>query len=153
MSDPMAPSATYDIFTDGSCSFCRWMRTKVEPYDSGKQLRFLDYNNPSMAALAPFPIGELAREIHVRTPEGNWAIGFEGWLVLLRTLPKLAWIGRAAGSPLLLGLGPSAYRFIARHRYSIPGAPRRCASDTCADRGVAPRWAACRLHRVPCPRC
>ena len=33
--------------------------------------------------------------------------------------------------PPVRWLGPSVYRFIARHRYSLPGAPARCESDTC----------------------
>jgi len=78
----MQKTATYDIFMDGTCSFCQWTRELVEPYDSGKQLRFLDYNDSTVAAQAPFPRGELDREMHVRTPEGSWLKGFEAWLAL-----------------------------------------------------------------------
>jgi predicted DCC family thiol-disulfide oxidoreductase YuxK len=128
----MPQTAKYDIFLDGSCSFCRWSQAKIEPYDSGERVRFLDYNDPAVAALAPFPRGKLDREMHMRTPEGNWLRGFEAWLVLLRVLPKLAWLGRIASVPPLRWLGPSVYGFIARHRYSLPGAPARCDTDTCA---------------------
>ena len=55
----MPQTSTYDIFMDGSCSFCRWSQAKVEPYDSGSRLRFLDYNDPAVAAQAPFPRDEL----------------------------------------------------------------------------------------------
>ena len=129
---------TYDIFMDGSCSFCQWSRTKVEPYDSSARLRFLDYNDPGVAAQAPFSRGELDREMHVRMPDGQWLKGFEAWLALLRVLPKLAWIGRIAGLPPLRWLGPSLYAFIARHRYSLPGAPSHCDTDTCPVPGRKP---------------
>jgi predicted DCC family thiol-disulfide oxidoreductase YuxK len=128
----MPETATYDIFMDGSCSFCRWSQAKIEPYDSCSRLRFLDYNNPVVAAQAPFSRMELDNEMHVRTPEGSWLKGFEAWLALLRALPKLAWIGRLASMPPMRWIGPSTYAFIARHRYSLPGAPERCESDTCA---------------------
>ena len=128
----MPQTAKYDIFLDGSCSFCRWSRAKIEPYDSGERVRFLDYNDPSVAAQAPFPRADLDREMHMRTPEGKWLRGFEAWLALLRVLPKLAWLGRIASVPPLRCLGPSVYGFIARHRYSLPGAPARCDTDTCA---------------------
>lgn len=128
----MAAPTTYDIFMDGSCSFCRWSRAKVEPYDSGSRLRFLDYNDPAVAAQAPCPRAELDNEMHVRTPEGAWLKGFEAWLALLRVLPKLAWLGRFASVPPMRWIGPYAYAFIARHRYSLPGAPARCDTDTCA---------------------
>jgi predicted DCC family thiol-disulfide oxidoreductase YuxK len=128
----MPQTTTYEIFMDGSCSFCRWTQAKIEPYDSRSRLRFLDYNDPAVAAQAPFSRGELDNEMHVRTPDGSWLKGFEAWLALLRVLPKLAWLGRFASMPPMRWMGPSVYAFIARHRYSLPGAPARCESDTCA---------------------
>ena len=128
----MPQTSTYDVFLDGSCSFCRWMRAKIEPFDSGSRLRFVDYNDPSVSAQAPFSRAELDNEMHVRTPEGVWLKGFEAWLALARVLPKLAWLGRIAGLPPARWLGPFVYGFIARHRYSLPGAPARCETDTCA---------------------
>jgi predicted DCC family thiol-disulfide oxidoreductase YuxK len=128
----MPQLAKYDIFLDGSCSFCQWSRAKIEPFDSAAQLRFLDYNDPLIAAEAPFPRADLDREMHLRTPDGKWLQGFEAWLAILRVLPKLSWLGRLAGLPPLRWLGSPTYNFIARHRYSLPGAPSKCATDTCA---------------------
>jgi predicted DCC family thiol-disulfide oxidoreductase YuxK len=135
----MPESPKYDIFLDGSCSFCRWLRSRIEPFDSTRRLRFLDYNDPDVAAEAPFPRSDLDREMHVRTPEGKWLAGFESWVVLLRVLPALSWIGWIGGLPPLRWFGPSLYRFIARHRYSLPGAPAQCDGDTCARRAPLPR--------------
>jgi predicted DCC family thiol-disulfide oxidoreductase YuxK len=123
--------ATYDIFMDGSCSFCQWTRAKVEPHDTNARLRFLDYNDPQVAEQAPFSRDDLDSEMHVRTPEGVWLRGFEAWLALLRVMPGFAWFGRIAGLPPFRWLGPPVYSFIARHRYSLPGAPARCETDTC----------------------
>jgi predicted DCC family thiol-disulfide oxidoreductase YuxK len=115
------------------------MRSKVEPYDSAARLRFLDYNDPLIAAQAPFSRTELALEMHVRMPDGKWAKGFEAWLAVLGALPKVAWIGRLAALPPLRWIGPSLYRFVARYRYSLPGAPSRCETDTCAISGRDPK--------------
>jgi len=128
----MPETAKYDILLDGSCPFCQWTRERIEPYDSGARLRFLDYNDPAVAAQAPFARTELDREMHLRTPEGAWLRGFDAWLALLRVLPKLSWLGRIASLPPLRWIGPPVYRFIARHRYRLPGAPARCENDTCA---------------------
>ena len=128
----MPESPKYDIFLDGSCSFCRWSRDKIEPFDSNGRVRFLDYNDPGVAAQTPFPRSDLDQEMHLRTPEGKWLRGFEAWLALLRVLPRLAWLGWIASLPPLRWLGPPFYRFIARHRYSLPGAPAQCEGDTCA---------------------
>jgi predicted DCC family thiol-disulfide oxidoreductase YuxK len=124
--------ATYDIFMDGSCSFCRWMQTKVKPYDSNSRLRFVDYNHPEVAAQAPFPRAALDSEMHLLTPDGKWLRGFDAWLAILKVLPKFAWLGGIAALPPFRWLGPPLYGFIARHRYRLPGAPARCESDTCA---------------------
>jgi predicted DCC family thiol-disulfide oxidoreductase YuxK len=128
----MPQMAKYDIFLDGSCSFCQWTRAKIEPYDFDGRLRFVDYNDPAVAAQAPFPRAELDQEMHMRTPDGRWLRGFEAWLALMLVLPKLVWLGRIASLPPLRWLGPLVYGFIARHRYSLPGAPARCENDTCA---------------------
>ena len=127
---PQAPK--YDIFLDASCSFCRWTRARIEPYDSRGRIRFLDYNDPLVGAQTPFSRTELESEMSVRTPEGLWLRGFEAWLAVLCALPRLAWIGRLAILPPLRWIGPSIYRFVARHRYRIPGIPVRCTNDDCA---------------------
>ena len=77
--------------------------------------------------------------MHVRTPEGKWLKGFEAWVALLRVLPKLSWAGLIAGWPPARWSGPSVYAFIARHRYSLPGAPSRCDSDTWTIPGDQPK--------------
>jgi predicted DCC family thiol-disulfide oxidoreductase YuxK len=133
------PRPTYDIFMDGSCSFCRWTRSKIQPYDSQSRLKFLDYNDPAVGAQAPFSRSALGAEMHVRTPDGEWFKGFAAWVVLLRALPGLAWLGRIAVMPPVRWIGPSLYAFVARHRYRLPGAPARCESDTCAIPGRPPR--------------
>ena len=128
----MPSVARYDVVMDGACSFCRWSRKVIEPFDPDARLRFLDYNDPAVATQVPFPSSELDRELHVRTPAGAWLLGFNAWLAIMRALPKLAWIGRVAELPPLRWFGPIVYRFIARHRYWLPGAPKRCETDTCA---------------------
>lgn len=128
----MDSTKKFDIFMDGSCTFCKWTRSKVEPYDANSRLRFLDYNDPVIAAQAPFSRNELDEEMHVRTPDGAWLKGYDAWISLLHALPKLAWLGWIGGLPPARWLGPSAYRFVARHRYQLPGAPAPCNTDSCA---------------------
>lgn len=127
----MPQTSTYEIFMDASCSFCRWTRERIRPYDPEGRLRFVDYNDPAVGIQAPFPRAELDREMHVRTPEGAWLRGFEAWAAILQALPKLAWLGRVAALPPTCWIGPAFYRFVAKHRYSLPGAPPRCEGDTC----------------------
>jgi predicted DCC family thiol-disulfide oxidoreductase YuxK len=125
-------SGQYEVFNDGDCPFCQWIRARVEPFDTAKRIAFVDYNDPAVAARAPFSIEELEREMHVRTPDGAWIAGFAAWVALLRAMPRLAWLGWLLGAPPFRWMGPGVYRWIARNRYSLPGAPPRCEPHQCA---------------------
>ena len=98
----------------------------MEPYDTAHRLEFRDYNDPSIAAATPYSVAELAREMHVVTPEGRWLAGYDAWVEVLKAVPKrhrwAAWLS----SPSLRWIGPGVYRWIAAHRYRMPGWALRC---------------------------
>ena len=125
----------YDVFMDGGCAFCQWARARIEPFDTGERLNFLDYNDPAVAAQAPYSREALDREIHVRAPDGVWHAGFAAWVVLLLTMPFLKWLGVLLGSFLFRNLGPKLYRWVARNRHRLPGSPPACRADA---RGTPP---------------
>jgi predicted DCC family thiol-disulfide oxidoreductase YuxK len=127
----MAAKPKLEIYLDGSCAFCQWTRARIEPWDTHARLRFRDYNDPEIAASTPFSREELAREMHLRTPDGNWSAGFDAWVLILCALPGLAWLGTLLGVPPLRWLGPPAYRWIARRRLLLPGVPPPCTIETC----------------------
>jgi predicted DCC family thiol-disulfide oxidoreductase YuxK len=127
MSDPRE----YELYIDGGCDFCLWVRSRIEAFDTAGRLHFLDYNDPAAAARAPFTRAELDREMHVRAPDGAWSAGFAAWVVILRALPPLAWLGALLGSGLFRRAGPRLYQWVARNRYRLPGAPPRCRADAC----------------------
>jgi predicted DCC family thiol-disulfide oxidoreductase YuxK len=124
----------YEVFMDGGCAFCQWARARVEPFDTNERLKFLDYNDPAVAALAPFSREELDREMYVRAPDGSWHAGFAAWVVLLRAMPLLSWLGALLGSGMFRSAGPKLYRWVARNRYRLPGSPPPCRSDACTVR-------------------
>jgi predicted DCC family thiol-disulfide oxidoreductase YuxK len=109
-------SGKYEVFNDGSCPFCQWIRGHVEPYDTKHRIAFVDYNDPAVAARSPFSVDQLEHEMHVRTPDGDWAAGFAAWVILLRAMPRLAWLGWILGAPPLRWAGPAATRSIASGR-------------------------------------
>ena len=128
----MAAEPKLEIYLDGSCAFCQWFRAQIEPWDTRGRLRFLDYNDPRVAAQTPYTLEELGREMHLREPDGTWTRGFTAWVRILRVLPRWAWLGRLLGMPPLRWLGPGLYGWVARHRRNLPGAPPACAPDCCA---------------------
>ncbi len=119
----------YEIFIDGGCGFCQWARARVEPFDTNNRLRFLDYNDPAVAEQAPFSREELDREVHVRAPDGSWHAGFRAWVVVLRAMPFLRWLGALLGSPLFRNAGPRLYQWVARNRHRLPGSPPPCRAE------------------------
>ncbi len=123
------------IFTDGKCPVCRAARLRVEPWDTRHRLEFLDYNDPAIAALAPFTPAALSQEMHVLAPDGSWQIGFDGWVAILKQLPAWRWLGYLALLPPAGWIGRPFYRFIARRRYHIPGMAASCPDGSCSVTG------------------
>lgn len=114
------------VYTDGACPFCRWVRAKVEPYDTRGEVSFRDYNIPEVATESPFSRQEFDREMKVRTPDGHWHGGFFAWTAILKVLPAWRWLGAILAAPPMRWIGPSLYRLIAANRYRIPGIPKPC---------------------------
>src|SRR5262249_19635499 len=126
------------IYTDGSCGFCRWARGLIEPYDRDGRLDFRDFNRAEITAETPYSLEELARRMHVQTPDGQWHAGYWGWVAIFSVLPRYRWLGRILRWVPFRWLGPSVYDFLARNRYRIPfrllrllGAPKPC-DENCA---------------------
>ena len=128
----MSDAPKLDIYFDGGCAFCRWWRARLEPWDRNSRLQFVDFNDPNAASAAPFSLNELAQEMHLRAPDGAWSAGFPAWVRILHELPRLAWLGWFLAKPPLRWIGPGLYRWIARHRTLLPGAPPPCNAGACA---------------------
>jgi len=142
----MATIKNTRVFMDGSCPFCRAARARIEPFDTHHEVEFIDYQNAARAAEVPFPREALDAEMHVQLPDGSWRIGFFGWAAILRRLPAWRWLGWLMIAPPFRRLGPPVYRWIARHRYSLPGIPQPCSEHACglphsdsANRAAAPK--------------
>ena len=129
----MEAAVKLTVYDDGNCPFCQWAQGWVERRDREHRLEFRDFNRPEVAAETPFPPAELTQRMHVRTPEGEWHIGFFGWIAVLSALPRWRWLARLMRRAPLRWMGPHVYQFIADHRYRIPrfllrwmGAPPPC---------------------------
>jgi predicted DCC family thiol-disulfide oxidoreductase YuxK len=48
-------SSKLEVYTDGQCSLCRWMRARVEPLDRDQRIEWLDYNDPEILKRAAAP--------------------------------------------------------------------------------------------------
>ena len=138
----MDTAAKLTVYDDGNCPFCQWAQGWVERRDREHRLEFRDFNRPEVATETPFAPLELGRRMYVRTPEGDWRIGYFGWIAVLAALPRWRWLAALMRVPPSRWAGPTVYQFIADHRYQFPrfllrwlGAPPPCDVNCAVPRG------------------
>jgi len=135
----MNDSAKIEIFTDGECPLCKWMRARVEPFDTRNRLGWLNFRDPEVLEMAaPRTFEELNSEMHAHMPDGRWLKGYPAWLEVLRVLPKWRWVTPLLSLPGIASLGGVLYRWLADRRFTLFGVPPPCSPD-----GV------CALHKNP----
>lgn len=124
----MSETTQLEVYTDGQCPLCRWMRAHVEPFDRERKIEWLDYHAPeSLRLAAPHTREQLAEEMYVRRkPGGAWSKGFWAWLEVLRMLPRLRWLAGVLSLWPFTALGPIFYRQLAKRRYQLFGIPPPC---------------------------
>jgi predicted DCC family thiol-disulfide oxidoreductase YuxK len=122
-----------EVYTDGECPMCKWMRAKVEPFDRDNRLEWLNYRDPSvLSRAAPRTFEEMNEAMHVRSPVRGWSRGWDAWVEVLRVLPDWRWLAPLLSIWPFTWLGPIVYRWFARRRYTLFGVPPPCRdSDVC----------------------
>ena len=127
-----------EVYTDGRCPLCLWMRARVEPFDRDHRLEWLDLNSPeALKRAAPHTHAQLAEEMYTRrTQDGAWSRGFFAWIEVLRVLPRFRPLASLLARWPFTALGPVLYRQLARRRYQLFGIP-----PPCDESGV------CQLHQ------
>ena len=131
-------TAQLEVYTDGQCPLCLWMRARVEPFDRDRRLEWLDLNSPeALSRAAPHTHKQLAEEMYTRRKgDGAWSKGFFAWIEVLRVLPRFRWLAWLFARWPFTALGPVFYRQLARRRYQLFGIP-----PPCDETGV------CQLHQ------
>jgi predicted DCC family thiol-disulfide oxidoreductase YuxK len=126
-----------EVYTDGQCNLCRWMRARVEPLDRDRRIEWLDYNDPKiLQRAAPRTRAEMANEMHTHTADGRWSKGYFGWIEVIRVLPRWKWLAPILSLWPITKLGEMFYRWLAARRYTLFGVPPPCDAS-----------GACQLHR------
>lgn len=116
-----------EVYTDGQCPLCRWMRARVEPLDRDGRIEWLDFNDPAaLKRAAPHTFAEMAAEMYVRSADGTWTKGFWAWLTVLRVLPRWRWMAGLLARWPFKSAGPVFYAWLASRRYSLFGIPPPC---------------------------
>ncbi|MBV9957117.1 MAG: DUF393 domain-containing protein [Acidobacteria bacterium] len=119
-----------EVYTDGECPLCQWMRAKVEPFDRRHRLEWLNFRDPEvLERAAPRTFAEMNEEMHVRDAEGRWSGGYAAWVEVLRVLPGWRVLTPLMSLWPMTRLGPLFYGWLARRRYTLFGVPPPCDAD------------------------
>jgi len=119
-----------EVYTDGECPLCKWMRARVEPFDRDGRIEWLNFRDPEVQKrAAPHTLAELNEEMHVRDAKGVWSSGYAGWIEVLRVLRGWRVLAPIMSLWPLNRLGPVFYRWLARRRYTLFGVPPPCDAD------------------------
>ena len=126
----MSEAAQWEVYTDGQCPLCRWMREKVERRDRRRRIKWLDYRDPEVQTSVPYTFQELDAEMHARRiADGDWSAGYQAWLEVLRVLPRWRFIVPLLSIWPFTALGRIFYRWLATRRYKLFGVPPPCDAD------------------------
>ncbi|HWT00986.1 MAG TPA: DUF393 domain-containing protein [Pyrinomonadaceae bacterium] len=130
-------AARLEVYTDGRCPLCRWMRERVERRDRHRRIEWKDFRDPAVQKSTPFALKELDAEMHARrVGDGRWAVGYRAWVEVMRVLPRWRFLAPLLNVWPLTLLGRLFYRWLAKRRYKLFGIPAPCDAD-----GV------CELHK------
>lgn len=129
----MRGSEKIEVYTDGNCNLCRWVRDRVEPLDRDRRIEWLDYNDPEILKRAtPHTLAEMTEQMHTRTADGRWRKGYFAWIEVVRVLPRWKWLTSIMSIWPFTKLGPVFYHWLASRRYTLFGVPPPCdATGVC----------------------
>jgi predicted DCC family thiol-disulfide oxidoreductase YuxK len=126
----MSQTAQLEVYTDGQCPLCRWMRSKVEPRDRFNRIEWMDYRDPEVQSRTPYTFEQLDKEMHARRiGDGGWSAGYGAWLDVMRVLPRWRIVAPLISIWPFTFLGRLFYRQLASRRYQLFGVPPPCDTD------------------------
>jgi predicted DCC family thiol-disulfide oxidoreductase YuxK len=130
----MSVAAQLEVYTDGQCPLCKWMRERVERRAPSGRIKWLDYRDPEVQSLTPYSFEELDAEMHTRkVADGSWAAGYMAWMEVMKVLPRWRFLAPLLSVWPFTSLGRFFYRQLATRRYKLFGVPPPCdASGVCS---------------------
>lgn len=125
---PLAPEPAPRtvVLYDGVCDLCdtgmNWLRAR----DTRGRLEFLTIDDPDVERRWPrLDPAELARALHVVTPEGRVYVGVDAAPVIFGALPGYEVLGRIANNHALRALLRPLYAWLAARRHIFLTGHRR----------------------------
>lgn len=127
------------VLFDGGCHLCSREIDHYRRLDTSGALTLVDITGPHFDASAyHVDAAEVHRNMHVRRPDGTWAIGVDAFIAIWQVIPRYHWAARLAAPRPVHAVLSAGYAVFARIR---PYLPRRLRA-TCDD-------GACQTHQSP----
>jgi len=136
MEQPKSDPATATVWFDGACPICSREIGFYQGRTGAERIEWIDVSRCGDEALPPgVARSEALGVFHVRAASGELRRGAAGFAALWRALPGFAWVGRLAGSPVVLPLLQGGYALFLKARPLWRGAGARAGQP---DRETAP---------------
>lgn len=111
MSDETAPDSqsACTVYYDGACPLCQREISLYQGMEGADAIRWHDVSNTGTGADDLATQDAMAR-FHVRRADGTLVSGARGFFEVMKTIPKLAWLGHALSVPPIPWIAEGAYR-------------------------------------------
>jgi predicted DCC family thiol-disulfide oxidoreductase YuxK len=114
-------AARLQVFFDGGCPLCSREMALLARRDRRGRIEFIDIAAPGFdAASWGRERSQFMAVMHVRLPDGSWALGVEGFRNIYSSL-GFGWLVAPTRLPGIRQLLDAAYRVFARHRPRLQG--------------------------------
>ena len=123
-----APACT--VYFDGGCPLCQREIALYQRLDTQGAIRWHDVARSGTGA-HDLDTGAALARFHVRRADGSLVSGARGFVEVMKTIPRLRWLGHALGTPPLPWLAEGAYRLflplrpLLRRLIPAPASPPR----------------------------
>ncbi len=99
----MEQDATTTVYYDGGCPVCTREIAQYRRATGADRLTFVDVASCDPSALgASLTRDQALARMHVRRADGRMVSGAAAFAALWQSLPRWAWLGRIAATPLVL---------------------------------------------------
>jgi predicted DCC family thiol-disulfide oxidoreductase YuxK len=109
-----------EVFYDGRCGMCCTFHEWINRQERAYEVRFVPYQSPEAEGIFP-GVGTLdpAREMIVRTEQGEVFRAAEGWVLCLNSCANYREAARKLSNPYLLPVAKSACALLAGNRHGL----------------------------------
>lgn len=106
---PQQTSQACTVYYDGTCPLCQREVSLYQGLDNANAIRWHDVSDVGTGA-DDLTTGDAMARFHVRRPDGSLVSGARGFFEVMKTIPKLRWLGHALSVPPIPWIAEGAYR-------------------------------------------